>query len=195
MLAALLAAGCASGGTSPETSLEPVDSPSVADTAAAPSPAGPGVRAGWITFRAQKKRDQLMSQTLVGESTREGKLIASGRGRMDGGKAIDDGRMTDLVDAFDHTDFARYAVMADPNTPPAGALGVVWLDRGNGFESLFLMPGAVNDPSTAGVPKTYEALKALIFTIHQRTPGSMVLTGEGWSGDDMLKQRPGGTGR
>ena len=84
---------------------------------------------------------------------------------------------------------------AAPQDGPSGALGVVWIDRGDGPESLYLMPGARQVEETRDLPDVYDALKKLILTVHQATPGSMVTTGQDWSGDDLMKQRPGEPGR
>ena len=155
---------------------------------------GPGVRIGWMDLKRASKAGQMQSLTLVGESTREGRLIASGRAQMPGGKVVSDSTAREMAVAFDQYGFGRFAVGVHPESGPSGALGVVWMDTGDGrgIRSLFLLPGSLNDSRTRDLPKTYEQLKALVLSVHQMTPGSMVVTGEGWSGDDMMNQRPGG---
>lgn len=131
----------------------------------------------------------------MSEGSKEGKLIASGKARMEGGKVVSDGTAADLAATFDRAGFGRFAVKVNPREGPAGALGVVWISRGDGYESLFLLPGARQNSATADLPDVYQALKLLIFQVHQTTPGSMVTTGDGWSGEDLLKQKPGEIGK
>ena len=139
-------------------------------------------------------RKGMMSLTLLGESSEEGSLIASGRAHMPGGKVIDDPSAARLVEAFQRGGFDRFALRVHPTEGPGNSLGVVWMDAGDGtgFRSLFLVPGARRDPRTKDLPDVYDDLKKLILSIHQITPGSMVVTGEGWSGDSMMNQKPGG---
>ena len=57
------------------------------------------------------------------------------------------------------------------------------------------MRGQRQNPDTRELPDVFDALKKLVLTIHQRSPGSMVITGEGWSGDSMMNQKAGGKNR
>ena len=65
------------------------------------------------------------------------------------------------------------------------------VDRGQGIESLFLVPGARQSSGTEDLPDVYDGLKKLILTVHQATPGSSVRIGKGWSGEDLMNQKPG----
>jgi hypothetical protein len=141
--------------------------------------------------RGVREAGQVASLTLLGESTPEGKKVKSGKAVMPGGKVIDDATAAQLAAAFDEAGFDRFAVGANPNDAPTGALGVVWISRGNGYESLFFMPGDRRDAATKDRPDVYDALKKLIWTIHLRTPGSMVKVSTGWSGDDLMNQKAG----
>jgi hypothetical protein len=199
---AALSAACASPDADPRerTASAPSSVPD-AEPVAAPAGAVPslptsvgGIKAGWISFKAPTKRGQVTNLTLCGASSEEGKLISRGA-RMDGGKVVDDRTADNLSLAYTEAGFERFAVKRRPTEPPAGALGAVWIERGNGFETLFLMPGARQNPATEDLPDVYDGLKKLILSVHMSTPGSMVVTGEGWSGDDMLRQRPGSGGR
>ncbi len=197
----LLLAACASDGGSSSSSGVREDSaePGVASPAATEAPAataaGKGIQAGWMDYRPAKKANQVNSLTLVGASTEAGRLIASGRARMDGGKVVDDRTAADLVEAFESEGFSRFALRRSPNEPIPGAIASVWLDRGNGPETLFFTAGARQNPKTEALPDVYDHLKKLVFTVHQATPGSMVVTGEGWSGDDMFRRNAEGRGR
>jgi hypothetical protein len=153
------------------------------------------MKAGWMDLRPATKPGQVSSLTLLSGNTPEGRLIQRGRAQMPGGKVIDDGTASDLLAAFANSGFDRFAVRANPTQGPAAAMAVVWIDRGSGYESLFFLPGARRNPETADLPDVYDGLKKLILGIHQATPGSAVTTGQGWSGDDLLKQKPGDPGR
>jgi len=198
-LLAMLAAACASG--SADAPAMPAASPGDPASAAAefpsdaPAAASAGVRAGWLTFKPPTKAGQVTTLTLVGENTEEGKLLSRGRVRLDGGKVVDEKTAANLADAFRQAGFDRFCVKRRPLPAPAGALAAVWIDRGQGVETLFLMPGARQNPATEDLPDVYDGLKKLILSVHITTPGSVVLTGEGWSGDDMLRQKPGSGGR
>jgi hypothetical protein len=169
--------------------------PAAAEQAPAPTRAVKGIKVGWMDYRPAKKVGQVQTLTLLGASTEEGRLIQKGRARMEGGKVVDDETASLLERSFQEAGFDRYAVKRSPKEPTAGALQVVWIDRGNGFESLYLVPGARQNPDTRGLPDVFDALKKLIFSVHQASPGSMVLTGEGWSGDTLTNQQPGNKNR
>jgi hypothetical protein len=192
ILASAAAAGCASGGAAGGAS---PGSPVPTGNAALPEVPATGLQIGWMDYRPPKKRGQIQTLTLVSESTREGKLLRKGGVSMPGGKVVDDLTAAELIQSCIEGGFERFAVPCNPNAPMAGAMQSVWLDRGNGFECLFLHPGAIQNPETKDLPKVFEALKALVFTAHQVTPGSSVTTGQGWSGEDLMNQRPGGGGR
>ena len=210
VLAALaaLAAACASTGPA----AAPADSSGASDSeteAGAPTPGSAshreadnspgtpssGIMAGWVSYKPPTKRGQVTTLTLCGASTDEGKLISQGRARMDGGKVVDDATAQNLSASFTEAGFERFATRRRPTEPPSGALAAVWIDRGAGVETLFLMPGARQNPATRDLPDVYDGLKKLILSVHMSTPGSMVVTGEGWSGDDMLHQKPGSGGK
>lgn len=194
-LAALALAGCASGGTAPADDASPVDSTAAVGSMEIPVASGPGIRAGWMNLKPATKKGQIMTLTLLAESSKEGKLIASGRARMDGGKVVSDEDAAVILAAFEKAGFDRFSVKAAPMEGPAGALGAVWIDRGQGFESLFLLPGARQNSETKDLPDVYDGLKKLILTVHQSTPGSSVKVGNGWSGEELLNQKPGDTSR
>ena len=190
---AALAAACATGGPDAALEVDPAGPPSAGDPA--PSTASTGIKAGWITFKPPTKAGQITTLTLCGASTEEGKQIALGLARMDGGKVVDDVTAENISASFTEAGFERFSVKRRPTEPPGGALAAVWIDRGSGLETLFLMPGARQNPATRDLPDVYDGLKKLILSIHMSTPGSVVVTGEGWSGDDMLHQKPGSGGR
>lgn len=197
-LAALLPASCASTGDSTPSPSSSPDSPGGEPGAApvtAPASSGKGVVVGWMEYRGAKKAGQVTSLTLIGASTEAGRLITAGRARMDGGKVVDDRTAGLLAQSFDEEGFGRFAVKCSPNEPVPGAMQCVWMDRGNGFESLFFLPGQRQNAATRDLPDVFDHLKKLVFSVHQATPGSMVVTGEGWSGDSMLNQKPGDGGR
>ena len=191
VLSSLLLAAC--GSTTDGGSRSESESPREAAAEAAPAgdvsalPAT-GVKAGWIDPRSGGKSRQI-SLTLISASSQEGRLISTGRARMDGGKVVDDKTAGDILQAFDKAGFDRFAVMAKPEDAPSSTLGVIWIDRGRGIESLFFLPGARQDPRTADLPDVYDSLKKFILYIHQSSPGSMVTAGEGWSGDQMTDQK------
>ena len=133
--------------------------------------------------------------SLLGDSTEEGKLLQQGKVRVDGGKVVDVKTAKNLADAFQQAGFDRFAIKRRPLPAPAGAIAAVWLDRGEGVETLFLMPGARQNPATEDLPDVYDGLKKLILSVHMTTPGSVVVTGEGWSGDDIMRQKPGSGGK
>ncbi len=181
-----LAAGCASGpsggggGGSSSPRASGGDAPS-GETA---------LEAGFYDPRSAARTGRLIALTLVNETTEKGRKMTSGLGTMDGGKVVDAATAAAIADSFREAGFDRFCLRALPTEGPSGALGVVWIDRGNGVESLFLMPGAVQNPETKDLPHVYQAIKLLIFKVHQATPGSMVTSGEGWSGDDIMNQKP-----
>ena len=154
-----------------------------------------GVQVGWMSYRAAKKDRQITALTLLSESSPEGKLLASGRGVLDGGKVVDDGTAADLLLSFERAGFNRFALRVHPGEAPVGAIGSVWINRGNGPETLFLTPGARGNPETYDLPDVYDGLKKLIFLVHQRTPGSVATSGAGFAGDDLMNQHPGKKGR
>ena len=203
VLAALLLAACASSGdggspsrsSSNDRSGPGPQAPSSSDSGDRSALPPRGVRAGWRDYRPAKNTGQVTSLTLLSQGTEEGKLISRGRARMEGGKVVDDGTAADLLEAVSRSGFDRYAVKRSPEEPVPGALEGVWIDRGNGFESLFLMRGQRQNSETREIPDVFDALKKLVLTIHQRSPGSMVITGEGWSGDSMMNQKAGGKDR
>jgi hypothetical protein len=139
VLAALLLAACASAPASTEGGGGPADE--------APSPDAPAapviVKAGWMDLKNQGRPGILTALTLVSASSKEGKLISSGRAQMQGGKVITDQYAARLVEAFERQGFWRFARKVGPMDGPQGALRVVWIDRGEGPESLFLFPGAL----------------------------------------------------
>jgi len=192
-LAAFLAAAlsilpaCSSSGSG-DPSAEPVPS----DRPALPEG---GIQVGWMGFKAAVKDRQITSLTLVSESSREGKLLAAGRAVMEGGKVVDDGTAADILLCYERSGFDRFALRVNPNEAPIGALGAVWINRGNGIETLFLVPGARNNAETYDLPDVYASLKELIFRIHQKTPGSVATSGAGFAGDDLMNQHPGQKGR
>ncbi len=179
--------GCATSGTSSSSGggSNPVTD---AELGALPET---GIKAGWMQFKSPTKTGQMTSLTLISESSKEGQLIAKGRARMDGGKVISDRDALALAASFDQEGFGRFAVKVNPNEAPTGALGAVWIDRGNGYESIFLLPGQRQNPATRDIPDVYFHLKGLILSVHQTTPGSSVRVGEGWSGEELLDQKPG----
>ncbi len=144
-----------------------------------------------MDYRPPKKAGQVQTLTLLSQGTEEGRLIQRGRARMEGGKVVDDRTAAELLRSFEDSGFDRFALKRHPNDQAPGALQVVWIDRGNGFECLYLMPGARQNPETRDSPDVFDGLKKVIFVAHQMTPGSMVITGEGWSGDSMMNQQPG----
>ncbi len=192
-LLVLALAGCAS------TEAPPADEAAAGDSAAVgslemPAAEGPGIRAGWVNLKPREKRGQIMTLSLLSESSKEGKLMAKGYS-MEGGKVVSDRDAAGLKAAFEEAGFDRFAVRASPSEGPQGALGAVWIDRGQGIESLFLVPGARQNPETKDLPDVYDGLKKLILTVHQATPGSSVRVGKGWSGEELLNQKPGDTQR
>ncbi|NUN51466.1 MAG: hypothetical protein HUU06_01590 [Planctomycetaceae bacterium] len=192
LLAPLLAPGCASDGGSGGGGTRAASSrgePAAASSGASAA-AGSDIMAGWMDLREGSRSGRLTTLTLVSENRQEGKLIQSGRARMDGGKVVDAETAAQIAASFDEAGFDRFCLSSRPTEGPSGALGVVWIDRGRGVESLFLLPGARQDPRTRDLPDVYDALKKLILYVHQSSPGSMVVTGEGWSGDDMMNQKP-----
>lgn len=148
-----------------------------------------------MDYRAAKKAGQVSSLTLIGASTEAGRLIAAGRARMEGGKVVDDRVAAELSEAFDREGFREFALQRSPNEPIPGAMQCVWIDRGNGHETLFFTAGARQNPKTEKLPDVFDTLKKTIWYVHQRTPGSMVVVGEGWSGDDMFRKGDEGRGR
>lgn len=191
---AAMAAACASSGPEGDSRAAPSDSSATPSDSTLPPSSG-GIKAGWITFKPPTKAGQVTTLTLCGASSEEGKLITLGKARMEGGKVVDDRTAENISASFTEAGFERFSVKRRPTEPPNGALAAVWIDRGSGLESLFLMPGARQNPATKDLPDVYDGLKKLILSIHMSTPGSMVVTGEGWSGDDMLHQKPGSGGR
>ncbi|HEU4394267.1 MAG TPA: hypothetical protein VFS92_01800 [Planctomycetota bacterium] len=197
-LAALapLSGACGSTGTSPDAPA-PAAAAGTDPLGPAPSPDDPpkpatGVKAGWISFKPTTKAGQVTTLSLLGDTTEEGKLLQNGKVRVDGGKVVDAKTADNIALAFKEAGFDRFAIKRRPLPAPAGAIAAVWIDRGQGVESLFLMPGARQNPATEELPDVYDALKKLVLSVHMTTPGSVVVTGEGWSGDDMLRQKPGG---
>src|SRR5688572_28822538 len=172
-LLALLLAGCATAGDA-SAPADPASSDSTAvGSLEMPAAEGPGIRAGWVNLKPREKRGQIMTLSLLSESSKEGKLIAKGYS-MEGGKVVSDQDAAGLQAAFEKAGFDRYAVKASPSEGPQGALGAVWIDRGRGIESLFLVPGARQNSETKDLPDVYDGLKKLILTVHQATPGSSV---------------------
>ncbi len=190
LAACLFAAGCAAGDSYDDSYSSSGDSRGTETARPASVPQGAGIKAGWMDLRSTKQAGSLESLTLVSKSSPEGRKMAAGRATMLGGKVIADKMARDLVDAFREGGFSRYSVKVHPRSAPTGAVGVVWLDDGNGIRSLFLTRGAVQNPATAQLPRTYGDLKKLILAIHQATPGAAVSTGTGWSGDSMFRQDP-----
>jgi hypothetical protein len=203
---ALLAAACASSDSSSPAPGTNYPTPQADRTPPAGDPADPtspaalaapatGVKAGWISFKPATKAGQVTTLSLLGESTEEGRLLQQGKVRVDGGKVVDARTAQNLADAFKEAGFDRFAIKRRPLPAPAGAIAAVWLDRGAGVETLFLMPGARQNSATEDLPDVYDGLKKLILSVHMTTPGSVVVTGEGWSGDDMMRQKPGSGGK
>jgi hypothetical protein len=185
----LLSSGCASpGGTYASEGTPGVE----VDTSVVPAD---GIHFGWMDYRAAKKAGQVLSLTLVSENSKEGKLLASGRARMEGGKVVSDRDAAIVMAAFEEQGFQRFALKVNPNEAPAGALQSVWMRKDGEFETLYLMPGAVQNPETKDLPRTFQALKELIRQVHLSSPGSSVSTGDGWSGDDLLNQKVDGRPR
>ena len=197
-LAALLAlalAGCASSGEAAAPAPSDGSESVAAGTLELPTASGPGLRFGWKNLKPAEKRGQVMDLILLSESSKEGKLISTKGYSMDGGKVITDKDAAEMLIAFEKYGFNRFAVRTGPNEGPTGALGVVWMDRGKGIESLFLTPGARHNTDTKDLPDIYGDLKKLIWSVHVNTPGSSVRVGKGWSGEDLLNQKPGETHR
>jgi hypothetical protein len=189
LLAAFLAAAlsllpaCSSSGSG-----DPNAPPDAPDLSALPEG---GIQAGWMSFKSATRDKQVTSLTLVSASSREGKLISAGRAQMAGGKVISDEDAASLLLSFERQGFDRYALRSNPNEAPQAAMGAIWINRGNGVETIFLMPNALANPETEGLPKVYEGLKALILYVHQTTPGSVATSGQGVAGDDLVNQKPG----
>lgn len=193
----LLSAACGSPGSAPDAPAPAADAGTDPLGPGAPSPDDPpkpatGVKAGWISFKPTTKPGQVTTLSLLGDTTEEGKLLQHGKVRVDGGKVVDARTADNIALAFKEAGFDRFSIKRRPLPAPAGAIAAVWIDRGQGVESLFLMPGARQNPATEELPDVYDALKKLVLSVHMTTPGSVVVTGEGWSGDDMLRQKPGG---
>ena len=193
----LLSAACGSPSSAPDAPAPAADAGTDPLGPGAPSPDDPpkpatGVKAGWISFKPTTKAGQVTTLSLLGDTTEEGRLLQQGKVRVDGGKVVDARTADNIALAFKEAGFDRFSIKRRPLPAPAGAIAAVWIDRGQGVESLFLMPGARQNPATEELPDVYDALKKLVLSIHMTTPGSVVVTGEGWSGDDMLRQKPGG---